>query len=152
VTVQWQGGWHAIRILSTSKTFYEHHRLGLIHTQPTSVWEPPTDVYECEDLYAIKVAISGLKKSASGDLEDAEVLVEDDTIVVRGHRRDYCPLKKYAIHQMEIHYGPFEVRVRIYAPFDRDRVTATYSDGFLEVLVPKAARTLPGRHRIAIRR
>ncbi len=151
MSAQLQSRWHTVSVVSVNKLYeHLHLRTSMIHPQPAPTWGPPTDVYECEHLYAIKIAVSGLKRSRTGDLEDAEVLIMNDTIVVRGNRRDQCPHKKCTIHQMEIHYGPFEVRVRIRAPFGRDGVTARYSDGFLLVLVPKAERTLPGSHRIEV--
>jgi HSP20 family molecular chaperone IbpA len=51
---------------------------------------------------------------------------------------------------MEIQYGPFEVAVRIPAPFDRDAITTKYRHGFLEVVVPKARRAKRGSTRIKI--
>jgi HSP20 family molecular chaperone IbpA len=38
---------------------------------------------------------------------------------------------------MEIACGPFERRLRIPIPFDRNAVTAHVADGFLNVVLPK---------------
>lgn len=114
------------------------------------VWEPPTDVFECDKVFVIKMALSGLTKYEGGELKDAEVLIENDTIIIRGRRTDRCPHTKRNFYQMEIHYGYFERRVCIRAPFDREHVHAEYRDGFLEVVVPKAERIRPGTHRIEV--
>ena len=115
------------------------------------LWHPPTDVFECDKVYVIKMAVSGLSRAADGKVQGAEVWVEDDTVIVRGNRADLCPHTKRAFFQMEIHYGCFERRVRINAPFDRERIRAEYRDGFLEVIVPKAQRARSGTRRIEVR-
>ena len=42
-----------------------------------------------------------------------------------------------AYHQMEIAYGEFETEVRIPVPIDVSNIEATYSDGFLRVVLSK---------------
>jgi len=101
---------------------------------------PPTDVFECDRVYVIKVDVSGLRRDPDGNVQEAEVLVEGDTVIIRGHRADRSRHTKRAFFQMEINYGRFERRVRFTAPFDRDGIRAEYHDGFLEVVVPKAPR------------
>jgi HSP20 family molecular chaperone IbpA len=39
---------------------------------------------------------------------------------------------------MEINYGDFALEVRLPVPVDRDRIDASYTDGFLKVVLPKA--------------
>lgn len=124
--------------------------LGMLNTPATPLWNPPTDIFECDNHYVILVAVSGLKRGPNGELENAEVLVEQDTVIIRGNRRDDCPLAKHVYYRMEIHYGDFEVRVRVNAPFDRENICAEYRDGFLQVLIPKAERALPGKHKIDV--
>lgn len=104
-------------------------------------WHPPTDVFECDRVYVIRVAVSGLRHEVDGAIQDATVVVEDDTVVIRGNRIDSCRHTKRAFFQMEINYGPFERRVRFTTPFDRDNIHAEYRDGFLEIVIPKAPRT-----------
>jgi HSP20 family protein len=45
-------------------------------------------------------------------------------------------------HQLEIYYGPFERIVPLPADVavDRDKLVATYKDGFLKVALPKAEK------------
>ncbi|MCK4960866.1 MAG: Hsp20/alpha crystallin family protein, partial [Anaerolineales bacterium] len=42
-----------------------------------------------------------------------------------------------AYHQMEIAHGEFETEVRIPDPIDASNIEATYSDGFLRVVLSK---------------
>jgi len=119
----------------------EEHSIGGQSGFPRSgVWRPPTDVFECSEAYVVRLAISGLRRNAAGEVEDAEVTIENDLLTIRGNRRERCDHERWKFLQMEIHYGPFECRVRLNAPFDRDGIRALYRDGFLDVIIPKASR------------
>jgi len=119
-------------------------------SQLGNVWQPATDVFECDKVYVIKMAISGLVREEDGKVQGAEVLVDDNVIVIRGKRLDTCPHEKRAYYQMEIHYGAFERTVRIEAPFEREKIRAEYHDGFLEVIIPKAASASKGTQHIEV--
>ena len=103
-------------------------------------WHPPTDVFECDRVFVIRLAVSGLRHAADGSVQDAEVVVEGDTVIIRGNRSDRSSHTKRAFFQMEINYGPFERRVRFATPFDHENIQAKYHDGFLEIVIPKAPR------------
>ena len=45
----------------------------------SSIWSPPTDVYETDDAYAVRVEIAGMRE------DDFEVVVENNTPQVRYH-------------------------------------------------------------------
>ena len=132
--------WCSLRVRSTGPS-YEDWPMGpkimVFHTMP--IWCPPTDVFESDECYVIKCAISGLKRNPAGEIANAQVTVEGDVIVIRGAREDDCCQRKRTYFQMEIHYGEFECRVEIQAPFNDKGICAQYRDGFLIVTVPKAA-------------
>lgn len=105
-------------------------------------WRPALDVFETEKAIVVRVELPGVH---SGDVK---VTVDGDTLQIRGMRR--APSREGVVrpHRMEIAFGPFERRVRIGAPFERDQVVAQLEDGFLTVELPKRD---PGRQRIEIR-
>jgi len=125
--------------------------VGLLGSQSPAAWRPPTDVFECDDAYIVRMALSGLKRSPDGDIQNASITVENDVLTVRGYREDDCPHRKNSFFQMEINYGPFECRIRINAPFDRDNISAEYRDGFLVITVPKSPDIKPGVHTVHVR-
>jgi len=96
-------------------------------------WQPPTDVYETDQSVIVRMEIPGVNRKA------LEVTLTGDILQVRGFRTDPAAGKKLYITQMEIHYGPFEGRVRLPRAIDQDQATAHYHDGFLEVNLPKSA-------------
>lgn len=96
----------------------------------SNVWSPPTDEYETEIAYVVRVEIAGMRE------EDFEVLLENDTLLISGSRSDFPDRRAY--QQMEIRFGKFATSVNIPGPVDVDQAHAEYKDGFLTVVLPKA--------------
>lgn len=93
-------------------------------------WRPPTDVYETDEHVIIRVEVAGMQET------DFNVSLSDRILVISGLRRDPSP--KVAYHQMEIRYGEFRTEVYLHWAVERDAIQAVYSDGFLQVSLPKA--------------
>jgi HSP20 family protein len=100
------------------------------------VWRPPTDVFETEEAVIVRVEIAGMRE------EDFLVELTRHRLVVRGARPDIS--EKRAYHQMEIRFGEFSTQVELPVQVAADQVEATYTDGFLQVVLPKIqARQIP---------
>lgn len=93
-------------------------------------WRPPTDLVEKEDCFIVLVEVAGMKAA------DFDVTFDQQVLRVRGVRREVAE-GKAAYHQMEISYGEFVTEVLIPAPVEKDQIRATYTDGFLRVVLPK---------------
>jgi HSP20 family protein len=104
-------------------------------------WQPAIDVFETEKAVVVRVDLAGVRS------DDLRVTVDGDTLHLRGARRLPTGADVQRLHQMEIPSGPFERRVRIPFPFEREQVQAHLEDGFLTVTLRKR---LPQRHRIPI--
>ncbi len=94
-------------------------------------WSPPTDVYETEEEYVVRVEAAGMQDA------DFEVTLEDGFLVIRGNRPDVPERRAY--HQMEIRFGQFSTSVGLPGPVDEEKSRAEYADGFLTVSLPKAS-------------
>lgn len=95
-----------------------------------SVWVPPTDIYETEENFVVRIEIAGMKD------EDFEIAVENNLLMISGNRPDHNERRAY--HQMEIRFGKFEVAIEIPVPVEIERAAAEYKDGFLMIQLPKA--------------
>jgi HSP20 family protein len=99
-------------------------------------WRPPTDVLETDEAYVVVVEVAGMRGA------EFFVTYNQRVLSIRGTRADASPRKAY--HQMEIAYGEFETEVQITVPIEASRIEATYNDGFLQVMLPKAkSREVP---------
>ena len=95
----------------------------------SSVWSPPTDVYETEDMYVVRVEIAGMNE------DDFEVLLENNTLLISGTRPDLTERRAY--QQMEIRFGKFSTAINLPGPMNIELSRAEYKDGFLTIVLPK---------------
>ncbi|MGE5462002.1 MAG: Hsp20/alpha crystallin family protein [Syntrophothermus sp.] len=95
----------------------------------SSLWTPPTDVYETDSGLIVKLEIAGMRE------EDFEVVVEEQVLVIRGQRFDQNERRAY--HQMEIRFGKFEIAIGLPSGVDLEQASAEYNQGFLTVIFPK---------------
>jgi HSP20 family protein len=103
----------------------------------SQVWSPPTDVYETDASIVVKIEIAGLSP------EDFSISLAHRVLAIRGVRQD--PASKLVYQRMEINYGQFQTEVYLPWPVnERAEIEATYEQGFLTILLPKApARRVP---------
>jgi len=96
------------------------------------VWHPPTDVYETDSHVMIRIEVAGV------DVDDIVVRLHERTLSVQGCRQD--PAAKLSYQQMEISYGEFRSDVYLPCAVDDTAATASYEQGFLSILLPKAQK------------
>ncbi|RDY02141.1 hspC2, partial [Mucuna pruriens] len=101
-------------------------------------WSPRMDVAESEGKYVITVEVPGVS------ISDIRVEVDDQKLWVKGRRstRSWtvagCPNGSFSsYHRREILYGPYEVVWQLPAGVNKDRISAEFLDGFLQIIVPK---------------
>ena len=95
----------------------------------STIWSPPTDGYETDEAYIVRVEIAGMRD------EDFVVAVENHTLHISGNRPDF--LEPRAYHQMEIRFGKFATAISLPEPVNVELSHAEYKDGFLTVVLPK---------------
>lgn len=106
------------------------HAVGWQVQVRAGVWSPPTDVYETEHDYVVRLEVAGMRE------KDFEITVEDNFLKISGNRLDVPERRAY--QQMEIRFGKFETAVGIPGPIDLEASRADYAEGFLTVTLPKA--------------
>ena len=94
------------------------------------VWRPPTDVFETDDAVVVRVEIAGMQEN------DFSIVIDGRYISIRGLRSDV--LERRAYHQMEIRFGEFATEVELPYPILVSEIEAVYSNGFLQIRLPKA--------------
>ena len=106
------------------------HAVGWQVQVRAGLWSPPTDVYETEDAFVVRVEVAGMRE------EDFDISIEDNFLMVGGSRSDVPERRAY--QQMEIRFGKFETVVGIPGPVNLETSHAEYKAGFLTVTLPKA--------------
>jgi len=93
------------------------------------IWSPPTDVFEVENAYIVRVEVAGMRQ------QDFSVQIENKFLKISGVRTDRSERRAY--HQMELRFGEFNTIVAIPGLVDADNSIAEYEDGFLTVTLLK---------------
>ncbi|MFQ5811625.1 MAG: Hsp20/alpha crystallin family protein [Anaerolineae bacterium] len=104
-------------------------------------WRPPTDVYETDDCVVVKVEIAGMEEGDAVFTSKFTISLSDRNLTISGVRHD--PLTEaqgltLSYQQMEIRYGEFETEVYLPWTIVEEEIEATYEEGFLKVVLPKA--------------
>jgi HSP20 family protein len=103
----------------------------------TSAWVPATDIFEDNDGLKIAVELPGLKP------EDVKVTVENQTLTIRGEKKQIAEEKSTRVHRYERTYGSFERSFTLPSFVDSDKVAAKFDNGVLTVALPKAEKAKP---------
>jgi len=93
---------------------------------------PAVDVTEEEKQIIVNVDVPGLTK------EDISLSAEGSVLTIFGERKFEEEEKNKHFHRCERSYGRFERSVDIGAIIDQSKVKAKYSDGVLNIIIPKA--------------
>lgn len=106
---------------------------------PLRAWAPALDVHEDKDGFTIRAELPGMKR------EDIEVSVQDGALVISGERQDEKIDEGTEVHRQERYFGRFSRALTLPTAVAGDKVKATYKDGILTVVLPKAEEAKPKR-------
>ena len=106
-------------------------------------WEPAIDVYETEEAVVVVVELAGVTEADFG------LTIDGGVFTIQGYRnRAPSHGGKRAYHQVEIASGRFSRSIRLPAIIDAEKVTASYGEGIVEVVLPKTLAKPPRKIRI----
>ena len=100
-------------------------------------WAPLVDVFEKGDDLVIRAEIPGVTK------EDIDVQVEGNSLVLRGERKREKEFNEDDAYRLERAYGNFVRSFHLPKTVDATRIAATYTNGVLEITLPKAESSKP---------
>ena len=112
-----------------------------VFTLSEGPWKPYMDIYEGPDEIFILAEIAGVSK------EDLELEINTKAVRISGVRTCLPKVENTRFRLAEIQHGPFERVLFLPTPIDTERVSASYSNGFLEIKLAKLkfdkTRTIP---------
>ena len=121
------------------------HALGLHARQQgneramTTAWAPALDISERKDAYLVTVELPGLKP------EDLDITMEDGLLTIQGERQFTSESSEQQFHRVERRYGAFRRSITLPAQVQADHIEATFDNGVLQIVVPKAEEAKPKR-------
>ena len=102
--------------------------------QPAA-WQLPVDAYATDDAIVLVADVPGLKP------EDLDMTLEGDTLTIRGEMKPRPENQNYLLRERLT--GRFERVLTINTPIDAGKVEATFEDGVLKLVLPKAEAAKP---------
>jgi HSP20 family protein len=121
------------------------HALGLHARQQgndramTTAWAPALDISERKDAYLVNVELPGLEP------EDLDITMEDGLLTIKGERQFTSESSEQQFHRVERRYGAFRRSITLPAQVQADHIEATFDNGVLQIVVPKAEEAKPKR-------
>jgi HSP20 family protein len=102
-----------------------------------SSWAPACDIFEDKEGIRIVAEVPGVKP------EDVRLSLENNTLTIRGEKKQVSEDKTEQVHRFERTYGVFERSFGLPTTVDPDKVEAEYNNGLLTVRLPKVERAKP---------
>ena len=100
-------------------------------------WTPPVDIFEENDLVRLVVEIPGVQP------EDVKITVEGNLLTIKGTKEQTADEKAEKVHRYERAYGAFERTFTLPATVALEKIKATYENGILTLILPKAEAAKP---------
>ena len=95
----------------------------------------PLDVYSTDNELVIRASVAGVEP------EDVEITIEGDRLTIKGETS--APLENVEYHIQERRSGPFGRTLTLNIPVDADSAEATFQNGELTLIIPKAEEVRP---------
>lgn len=96
-----------------------------------SSFSPSVNSREVDDAYFIEIDLPGIKK------DEISIDVKDSVLTISGERKVKEETKEESYYKIESKYGKFERSFTLPKNVNLDKITATSTDGVLEVIIPK---------------
>ncbi len=95
-------------------------------------WAPAVDVLEKDEDIIVRAELAGMKP------EDVEITLTDESLVIRGEKKESEEVKGEDFYRRETSFGAFHRTIALPATVEKERIKAVFSDGVLEVRLPKS--------------
>ena len=105
----------------------------------TTAWAPALDISERKDAYLVTVEVPGVEP------EDLDITMEDGLLTIKGERQFTSESSEQQFHRVERRYGAFRRSITLPAQVQADQIEATFDNGVLQIVVPKAEEAKPKR-------
>jgi len=101
-------------------------------------WSPIVDIEESDTLYLIRADVPGVDK------KDIDIRLENGVLSITGEKHTEKETGKGTKrHRTESYSGSFARRFTLPTAVQADKVDATYKDGVLSLMIPKAEESRP---------
>ena len=104
-----------------------------------TAWSPRLDMAETDQDFVVYVDLPGVKQ------DQLELTVEDNSLLIKGAKPAAEPQEGETVHRAERSTGDFYRSLPLPASVDAQNITASLTDGVLEIRLAKAEQAKPRR-------
>ncbi|HEV2721197.1 MAG TPA: Hsp20/alpha crystallin family protein [Thermoanaerobaculia bacterium] len=113
-------------------------------TTTTTTWAPTTDIVETKDALIVRCELPGIEE------KDVNVEIENGVLTISGERKFEEKTKEKNFHRVERAYGRFVRSFTLPPNILNDNVKATFTEGLLELTLPKKEEAKPKKIHLQI--
>jgi len=113
-------------------------------TRESRVFTPRTDIFETEDKITLLMDMPGV------DPNNIDIKLEENVLKINGYANIEEP-EGYSLMHAEYEMGDYERTFRLSDKIDMEKIEATFKNGTLKLILPKAKSALPQKIEIKIR-
>lgn len=104
-------------------------------------WTPAFDLSEDKDAVTVRAELPGLKK------DQIQISLQDETLTISGERKFESEEASHI--RRERAFGRFQRSIKLHTPVNEAEAKATFEDGVLTLVLPKAPEAKPRQIAIA---
>jgi HSP20 family protein len=105
-------------------------------------WVPAMDLVETADAFVLRADLPGMTQ------EDVKIEIEDSVLTISGERAAEHEAREEGFYRLERAFGTFSRSLTLPKGVNAGAVTASFTNGVLDVRIPKPEEAKP--HRIEI--
>src|SRR5262245_33424138 len=95
-------------------------------------WLPAVEIFEKDEALHLRAELPGMSE------KEMDLQVENGVLTLRGEKKREKELENENVHRAERYYGSFVRTFALPTTVDTQKIHASYKDGVLEVVLPKA--------------
>ena len=112
----------------------------------TGNWVPATDIHETRDALVLKAELPGM------DEKDITVEIENNTLTISGERKLEIKVEEKDFRRIERSYGRFLRAFTLPPNVDSAKISATYVNGILQLVIPKKDEAKPKKIHLEVKK
>ena len=120
------------RIFETFFQAFDEQPFASLSESSSGFFQPKIDLSETQAELKVSVELPGLS------VKDLHVTVTNDALTIKGEKHEEKEEQTKGYYRMERHYGSFNRTVEFPVGVDKDRAEASFNNGVLTIVVPKA--------------
>jgi HSP20 family protein len=108
-------------------------------------YSPKVDIIESDREIRVSAELPGMNE------KDIDISLNHDSLTIKGEKREEKEDKGKDYYRMERSYGSFCRSIPLPVEIETDKVNAHYRKGILTIKIPKSAKTIEEKKKIAVK-